>query len=143
MARVEKSIVINAPVDTVFAFVDDPANLPSVWPALQEIKDVVVQPDGGHSSNFVYNMGGMRFSGHTDTIERVPNQLLVTQSKSGIENTLRWGFQPEGGGTKLTLVAEYKVPVPLVGRIAEAILLRQNEQQAETVLANLKQRMEA
>jgi uncharacterized membrane protein len=143
MARVEKSIVINAPVEKVFAFVDEPTNLPSVWPALKEIKDVVRLPNGGTSDNYVYSMGGMRFSGHSETIERLPNQLLVTQSKSGIENTLRWSFRPEGGGTKVTLVAEYKVPVPLVGKIAEALLLRQNEQEAVTVLANLKQRMEA
>jgi hypothetical protein len=35
------------------------------------------------------------------------------------------------------------VPVPLVGKIAEAILVRQHAQEAKTLLANIKARLEA
>jgi uncharacterized membrane protein len=143
MARLEKSIVINAPVEKVFAFVDEPTNLPSIWPALEAISDVERLPSGGSNSRYVYKMGGLRFEGHSVTTEYVPNQRLVTRSKGGIESTIRWVFQPEGGGTRVTFEADYTVPIPLLGKIAEAILVRQNEQEAETILANLKARMEA
>lgn len=143
MARIERSVVINAPVSKVFAFAADPANLPSIWPALEQVRDVKPQPNGGSAFDYVYNMGGMRFSGHTDTIEFIPDARLVTQSKSGVENVFNWTFAPENAGTRVTIQVDYKVPVPLVGKIAEAMLTRQNEQQAETVLNNLKAKMEA
>ncbi len=143
MARVEKSILINAPLEKIFAFVSDPANLPSVWPALEQVTNVTPAANGGSSSDYVYNMGGMRFSGHSEAIDFVPNTRLATRSKAGIENTVTWSFAPEGGGTRVTFMADYSVPVPLLGKLAEALLVRQNEQQAETVLANLKAKMEA
>jgi uncharacterized membrane protein len=143
VARVERAIVINAPVEQIFAFVSDPANLPSVWPALEQTTNVTPEANGGSSSDYVYTMGGMRFSGHTESVEFVPNARIVTRSKSGIENTLTWSFMPEGDGTRVTFLAEYTVPVPLLGKLAEVLLVRQNEQQGETVLANLKAKMEA
>jgi uncharacterized membrane protein len=143
MAKLQKSIFINALVEKVFAFLDEPANLPSIWPALEAISDVERLQNGGTSSRFIYRMGGLRVEGHSETIEYVPNQRAVTRSKGGIESTLRWLFQAEGAGTRLTFEAEYTVPIPLLGKIAEAILVRQNEQEAETILANLKARMEA
>lgn len=143
MARIERSVLINAPVEKVFAFAANPANLPSVWPALEQVKNVVPEPNGGSAFDYTYNMGGMRFSGHTNTLEFIPDARIVTQSKSGVENTFNWTFAPDGGGTRVTIQVDYKVPVPLVGKIAEAMLMRQNEQQAETVLNNLKAKMEA
>jgi uncharacterized protein YndB with AHSA1/START domain len=143
VARIEKSIVVNAPVEKVFAFVSDPANLPSIWPALEQITNVTTEANGGSSSDYVYNMGGMRFSGHNEAIDFVPNARVATRSKAGIESTVTFNFAPESGGTRVTFVAEYVVPVPLLGKIAEVLLARQNEQQGETLLANLKAKMEA
>jgi hypothetical protein len=38
--------------------------------------------------------------------------------------------------------AEYVVPVPLLGKLAEAFIVKQNENEAEILLANLKARRE-
>jgi hypothetical protein len=35
------------------------------------------------------------------------------------------------------------VPIPLLGKLAEAVIVKMNEREAELVLANLKVRMEA
>jgi hypothetical protein len=43
----------------------------------------------------------------------------------------------------VTFVAEYVVPVPLLGRLAEAVIVKVNEHETETLLANLKATMEA
>ena len=37
---------------------------------------------------------------------------------------------------------EYVFPVPLLGRLAEVFIVKQNEHEAEVMLANLKARME-
>jgi uncharacterized membrane protein len=143
VANVQRSILINAPVEQVFAFVEDPRNMPDVWPSVERVTAVEPRPDGGYTCNYVYRIAGMRFEGHTDLLEHVPNQCIVTRSKIGMEGTLRWTFQAEGDGTRVTLEAEYSVPVPLVGGIAAALLVRPNEREAETLFANIKAKLEA
>jgi hypothetical protein len=53
-----------------------------------------------------------------------------------------WEYQSEGEATKVTFRGEYTVPIPLLGKLAEAFIVKQNENEAEVVLANLKARME-
>lgn len=143
MANVRKSILLNSPVEEVFAFVENPSNMPDVWPSLERVTDVERQPNGGYSCNYIYRIAGMRFEGHTDLVEHVPNQRIVTRSKIGMEGIVRWTFQPEGNGTRLTIEAEYIVPMPLVGKIAAALLVHPNEREAETLLTNIKAKQEA
>ena len=142
MAKVERSITINAPVDKVFSYIK-PENLPEFWPSLVEVKDVQQLPNGGHSNRWVYKMAGMRFEGTSEDVECVQNQRLVSKTKGGVESTQTWTFQPEAGGTRVTFTVEYTVPIPVLGKLAEAIIVRMNEHEGDIVMANLKARMEA
>jgi len=143
MAKGEKTITINAPVEKVFEYVDEPTNLLEIWPSMVEVKNVKRLPNGGTSFEWVYKMAGMRFKGTNEDTEYVPNQRVVSKTKGGIKSTLIWTFQPEDGRTKLTVEVEYIVPIPLIGKLAEAIIIKQNERETESLLANLKDRMEA
>jgi uncharacterized protein YndB with AHSA1/START domain len=143
MAKVERSIVIHAPVERVFGYVADPSNLPEFIPSMMEVKDVQPLPNGGHRYRWVYKMAGMRFEGTSEDVEYVPNQRLLAKYTGGIEATLTWTFLPEAGGTRVTFVGDYTMPIPLLGRLAEAIIVKVNEHETEALLANLKARMEA
>jgi len=143
MVKGETTITINAPVEKVFDYVNQPTNLPEIWPSMVEVKDVQRLPNGGTSFRWVYKMAGMRFEGTTEDTEYVPNQRVVSKSTGGIESLFTWTFQPEDSGTKLTVEVEYTVPIPLLGKIAEAFIVKQNERELELVLANLKAKMEA
>jgi len=143
LAKLQKSITINAPVEKVFAYLSDPNHLPEIWPSMVEIKDVKPAPTGGYNFGWVYKMAGMRFDGASETTEEIPNQRTVTKSTKGIESQFVWDYKPENGGTNLTVDIEYKVPVPLLGKLAESFIIKQNEHEADTLLNNLKSRMEA
>jgi len=143
MAKIEKTITINAPVEKVFGYSSEPTNLPEFWPSLVEVSDVQQFPNGGNSFRWVYKMAGMRFEGTSEDTEYVANQRTVTKSKGGIESTHTWTFQPEDGGTRMTVQVEYTVPIPLLGKLVEAVIVKLNENEAELLLANLKARMEA
>ncbi len=143
MAKVEKSITIHAPAEKIFAYINLPTNLPEIWPSMVEAKDVQALSNGGNSFRWVYKMAGMRFEGTSEDIEWVSDERVVSQTKGGIESTTTWILQPDPGGTKVTFGAEYTVPIPLLGRLAEAFIVRQNEHEAEVLLANLKARMQA
>lgn len=143
MVNVTKTVTINGPVEKVFSYLEEPTNIPEVWPSLVEVKDVQRLPQGGTNFRWTYKMAGMRFEGATETVEYAANHHTVAKSKGGIESTIKWTFQPEAGGTRVTFNADYTVPLPLLGKLAEAFIVKQNEQEAETILANLKSRMEA
>ena len=143
MATLEKSVTINAPVKKVFDFMGDPKNLPEIWPSMVEVKDVQPSPAGGYNFSWTYKMAGMRFQGASETTEFIANQHNVTESKKGIQSKFTWDYKPEAGGTKLNVKVEYTVPIPLLGKLAEAFIIKQNEHESDALLANLKARMEA
>jgi uncharacterized membrane protein len=143
MKKVTKTITINAPTHKVFEYMGDPNNLPEIWPSLIETRDVQLSPAGEIKSwNWSYKMAGMRFEGSSEVLEQVPEQLSVTKSKGGIDSTITWKYMPEKDGTKVTVETEYTVPIPLLGKLAESFIVKQNEKEAEIILENLKARME-
>jgi uncharacterized protein YndB with AHSA1/START domain len=141
MATIKSSITINAPVEKVFEMAK-PEFLPEFWPSLVEVKNIQELPNGGFSWDWVYKMAGMRFNGSSVHTEYVVNERTVAQS-TGIDSTITWTYEPEDGGTKMTALTEYKIPVPLLGKMAEAFIVKMNENESATILANLKARMEA
>ena len=142
MEKVHKTIIIDAPLEQVYAYINVPTNLPEVWPSMVEAKDVEKLPNGGNRFRWVYKMAGMRFEGTNEDIDVVENQHVTGTTKGGIDSTVTWKTEAEGTGTKVSFIAEYSVPVPLVGKMAEKIIVKMNEKEAETLLANLKARME-
>lgn len=143
MAQVKNTILIKAPVEEVFSCVGEPSNLPEIWPSMVEAKDVQPLPDGGHRFRWVYKMAGMRFEGSSEDVEVVRDERIVSHTKGGVQSTITWTFRPENGDTYVIFEADYTVPVPLLGKLAEAFIVRSNRREAETLLANLKARMES
>ena len=141
MTKVERSVTINAPVEKVFSYIDDPMSLPEWLPSLMEVKDVTGQGTERHY-RWIYKMAGLRLEGESTTTEYVPHERIVDQSKGGAVSTWTWTFKPHDGGTKANLVVEYTVPVPVLGKVAEALVLKQNERELDLAMANIKARME-
>ncbi|HEU4727464.1 MAG TPA: SRPBCC family protein [Kofleriaceae bacterium] len=140
MASIRRSISIRAPVDRVFDYVADPAHLPEIWPSLSAVRNVQAHP-AGNSFDWDYKLMGMKFQGHSDPVELVRNERLVSRSVNGIPNTFRWMYASNGDHTEVTLEVEYHVP--MLGRIAEGIVGRVNQREAETLLRNLKRKLES
>ena len=143
MAKLETTISINAPVEKIFGYVSEPSNLPEIWPSLMEVKNVQRIPNGGTTNDWVYKMVGMRLQGTSEDVEYVANQHFVAKTKGGVQSTQTWTVQPEAGRTKVTFEVEYTVPIPVLGKLAEAIIVKMNDREGDLILANLKARMEA
>ena len=139
MSTIHKTVEIRAPAAQIFSFLAQPDHLPEIWPNLIAVRDVEQKPDGGHRFGWVYKMAGLRVHGHSETVAIEPNHLLVDKSDRGLPNTFRWTYEPKDGSTQVTLDVEYQAPF----RMAEPILRRINEHDADQLLANLKRKMEA
>jgi len=44
--------------------------------------------------------------------------------------------------TVLNLDIDYKIPVPVLGKLAEKVLMKRNERETEMGLANIKEKLE-
>ncbi len=141
MARIVKTVMIQAPIGKVYDFVIDKARLPEWWPSMQAVRDVERLPNGGYRFNWTYRMAGISVDGSGQDVEIVPNQLIVTENKGGIPSRFIWNFQSLGKATRVTSQSEYKLTGAL-SRLAEPVMVKLNEREAETIMANLKTMME-
>ena len=143
MVKVEGSILLNAPVEKVFDYLADPKANVEVMPSMVDVRDIEDPPGhvGGHF-HWTYKMAGIKFDGETRVLEWEKNNHVVTESKGGIRSKWRFSYEPAAQGSKLTIAVEYEVPVPVLGKLAEAVVRRQNEKELELVLSNVKARVE-
>jgi uncharacterized protein YndB with AHSA1/START domain len=141
MPKISNSINISAPVEKVFAYVTDPMNSLEWFVGMTEVTDVTGSGIGQHF-HWKYNMLGVPLRGEGTVIEQVPNERRVTEGKGGITSTWTLTFAPHEGGTKLDLELDYTIPVPVLGKLAEQLVLKRNQREADLSMENIKQRME-
>jgi len=125
----------------VFSYVTDPRNELEYIPSITDIRDITGQ-GVGQRFGWTYKMMGIPLKGKDEVTEYVPNQCYVQKSTGGIVSTWTWTFQPEAGGTRLSLVVEYTIPVPVLGKVGERLASRQTEREADLAIATLKDRLE-
>ncbi|MFC1952169.1 SRPBCC family protein [Chloroflexota bacterium] len=140
MAKIEKEVTLHAPIEKIFSYISMPSNMLEFWPSLMEVKDVQPLPNGGYNCLWAYEMLGMRFKGTAQYTQMVPNQWFVIDVKGGIRSTITWTFRSMKDTTRVTLTIEYKVPIPLLGRLAEAIIVKMNDQEGTLMMFYLKAR---
>lgn len=142
MARVHKSIDIKAPVGKVFSYIENPELDPEWMTNMVEVRDVSGKGQGTRF-NWTWNMAGMKLKGESLNVEDIPDKRLVVKTTGGIESTWTFNFEPHENATTLDLDIDYKIPVPVLGKLAEKLVQKRNEREAETNLMNLKDRLES
>jgi uncharacterized protein YndB with AHSA1/START domain len=88
-------------------------------------------------------MAGVRLSGEVRATTYVPPERIEFAMEGDLNGRIWWTFAAEDGGTRFTYGTEYEVPVPVLQNVAEAFARRYNEREVETLLHNLKDRLEA
>ena len=141
MATITRSSSVQAPIEKVFEYVSDPLNLTEWMVGLMEVTDVTGSGADMHM-RWKYKMAGIPFAGETQYLEYVANERTVSESKGGIPSKFTWTFSPDGNGTKLDLNVDYTIPVPVLGKLAEKLVLKRNEREADLWMENIKDRLE-
>lgn len=143
METFEKSIIINALPEKVFEYIDEPMNDPEWMIGMVEVHEVEGPPGVGRHFRWTFKMVGVPLKGQSTTIEHVPNRRTVTESQGGVSSTWAADVEPEGEGTKLTMKVEYAIPVPVLGKLAEQLISKQNQRNLESSMENIKHMLEA
>ncbi len=140
--KIVRKVDINASVDRVYSFLTDPHHLVEVMPSLSEVANVDHKADGGHSFDYVYKMAGLRLHGHAATSSVEKNKRVIVKTSGGVPSTFDYAYEAVGKGMRLTLTVDYTIPGAVLAKLADPIVHRLNENEAETFLQNLKNRME-
>jgi uncharacterized protein YndB with AHSA1/START domain len=141
MPKLNNSINISAPVEKVFACLSDSRNSPEWFVGMTEVTDVSGSGVGQHN-RWTYTMIGIPFHGDSKLTEHVPNQRLVFEQEGGITSTMTFTFGPHEGGTKLGLDIDYTIPVPVLGKLAEKVVFKRNQREAQLSMENIRDRLE-
>jgi uncharacterized membrane protein len=138
MGRITIDMTINAPVATVFAYVDDYRN------TTKYMKDLVKwQPTGKvtHGKGAQFNVG-MRAGPTTltsvvDISTWLENKAIGWDSNEGFKQIGMWAFKPKGDKTQVTFDMEYEfgggIAGRLLGRAAEPIVRGNLQRSVETL----------
>lgn len=144
--RFEKSAVIDAPVEKVFAYVTDLKHLPEFWEGIDEVKDIRQLPNGDMTMTGVGHMLGMRIEATGEAVEVVPNQRIVVKVHSaGYDGIVTLQFERlEGNKTRARGVGEYTFTRggPLA-KLSEPFLTRYIDHAGEMTVAALEAQIEA
>lgn len=144
MIKIEQSVVINRPVEEVFAFVTNYETHQQWQSGIVEAKVTSEGPLGvGSRYTYVMQMLGRRLETAGEITEHEPPSKHGWKATSGPFPVFQGAFLFEAvnGSTKVTMVGEAE-PGGFF-KLAEPIALRMTQRQLETSLNNLKDLLEA
>jgi carbon monoxide dehydrogenase subunit G len=136
--RVSESVHVDAPVDEVFAFMDEPENQRRVTPAITDVRNVEALENGGKRLDFTYRLAGVPVDGSLRTPEYTEDERVVFEMSGALSGTITWTFEPDAGGTRVTYAAEYDLPGRALSTAARPVAKRYNERQLRLTLENLR-----
>lgn len=145
MIQIEKSIVTDVPIETVFAYVVDPAHAPEYTTGGGDVKDIQRLPDGRYTYTYVGKFLGLHSEYKCEQVEVVPNERIVeTQQGGGMDTTVTDRFErlPDGK-TRVSLVSETTLHAGPFARFGEAFLTRYFDRGMEMAMEAAKAHIEA
>jgi uncharacterized protein YndB with AHSA1/START domain len=141
MTVVRKEVVVHAPVERVFAYINEPTTLADWLPSMVGVQRVI-GTGLGQQYEWTYKMAGLLLRGQSTVVEMVPNRRAVHQSIGTIGSIWTYTLEPHEGGTALAIEVEYTVPIPVLGRLAEKLAVRRDARDLEAALVNVKETLE-
>jgi len=127
MTKVETSVVINRPLEEVFAFIADFENNPQWQAGMQEARQISEGPiDVGTTYNQLAKFLGRPVESTFEIIEYEPNQRIKGRSTSGsFPITFTRTVEPTPEGTKVSALIEgdasgfFRLAEPLLNRMVQ------------------------
>lgn len=132
MTTATRAIHIDAAPETVFDHIVDP----TIVPPGMTVQTVHESPGGvGSVYEWTYRLLGIPFRGIMVYTQYVPNRRLTCKSLGMVAATVVFTVEPEERGTRLTREIDFKVRIPLLGRLLEALMVKAAEPDAIRTVA--------
>lgn len=140
---VERTVTVNRPVDELYHYWRDFANLPRI---LDHLEAVTVGEDG--RSHWIAKAPlGTRVEWDAELVEDRPHELISWQSIAGSDvpnrGSVRFAAAPVGRGSEVSVMLAYDPPVGAIGAALAKVFGEEPDQQVREDLRRFKAVMEA
>ena len=125
MTRVEDSVIVDAPVHAVFAYASDYRRWPEWFEGVSDFRPTS-EVTRGTGARYAYRarLMGIWASVETEVREFVEDQGWTGIATQGLPHRTFWRFEAEGQSTRFTYALEYQLPVPLLGAMADTLVVK-------------------
>lgn len=143
MINVEDSIVINRPIEEVFAYVSDLTNAPEWQTGLIEVRRTTAAPLGiGAQFTFVRKFLGRKLEASNEFTRYKPNEIVTFVTTSGpVSVEASYLFQTQAAGTRITCRMAMKVQG--FSRLAEPLIAASVRREMSAEFGYLKDLLES
>jgi coenzyme Q-binding protein COQ10 len=139
MSQIKKSIFVNASTEKIWNTASDPNHWADWYVGLKEVKSIVGDGSAGTTCEMTFDMSGMKMQFKHTVLEWDPPRKWVGRTEGAIDSISTWTYEPEGEGTRVSVVMDYTVPGSVLGKIADKLVIeRRNAEDMEKTLQNLK-----
>ena len=142
MAKINRSTIVDCPPEKVFSVLADVDRLAEFSSMTVAVRNGPGRPvQSGDRFEQVVKILGKELETEWEAVEIVEPTLLRFRGSAaaGASATLVERLTAEGGGTRVELDVDYDLPLGILGDAVDALFLeRKNEEQAEEILARLK-----
>jgi hypothetical protein len=131
---------IEAPVEKVFNFFEDPKNWQEL-PRADRLTEVKVTEEGvGTYYRVILPIPGVRIKALGVFTEFIPNQRITDRSSLSLAGTLTFLFAPEGSGMKLTMESQPRSfwRVPPLKQLAEWLMVKRHKRYMSALKAKME-----
>jgi carbon monoxide dehydrogenase subunit G len=141
--RAKAETTINAPKESCFEFLREPANHPTIIPGVRSI-DAEPLSGGGYEGEFTYELAGVTLDLQFRDVELDPPTRRVFEVTGPMEGRAVYDLQAEDGRTRVTLEIIYDLPGPdVLELIADRLVTRYVENEARAWVDNAKAAIES
>jgi uncharacterized membrane protein len=143
MGHITVSEKVAAPVEAVFAYVDDHRNTTRYMKDLTKWAPVGSTTHGkGAKFAVAMKAGPMTLSSVVDITTWTENTAIGWTSREGFKQTGKWSFKPSAGGTEATFDMDYELPGGIAGRMASRLADPVVRSNIEASVGNLRSQVE-
>jgi carbon monoxide dehydrogenase subunit G len=143
--KIERTIEIAAPPESVYDIVMDPKHLEDWVTIHHHLEDA---PNGnlekGSELTQCLKLAGRRFHVHWKVVENDPCRRVVWDGQGPVHSHARvvYEFEENGSGTRFSYSNEYDLPGGVLGRMAGGAVRRVTGKEVDATLQRLKQLVE-
>jgi len=128
MTTIEKSVVIEAPMEKVFNFTSNMSNLKSYFVYVEEVKpiDQDIIKKGAKYSLKVKFLGSIRDCAWECVEYNDKSGWKINATLMGVTAVKQWKFEKINSSTKVIFTMNYKPSPPIIGNLLDIIIIKRS-----------------
>jgi uncharacterized membrane protein len=125
MTKIERSIIIEKPLEEVFQYASDWQKWPDWFEGVSDFKPTTESAKGnGTRYRYQVKMMGLKLNLETEIYDYETNRGWCGKSLKGMPHRTSWFFEAANRGTRFTYGLEYTLPIPLLGDVIDQYIMQ-------------------